>query len=133
MEAALASAERQIERLRVRERGQARALMEARHQLHEASSASSAISDDCALSPEAGGRAQPPFLFPGFSHFLLCAERLHEASLELWRWSRVPQKLATAEGLLIAGAAIPAGMQYALGSKSTALLHQGSAISILQQ
>ncbi len=56
MEAALASAERQIERLRVRERGQARALMEARHQLHEASSASSAISEDCTLSPEAGAR-----------------------------------------------------------------------------
>ncbi|EIE24560.1 hypothetical protein COCSUDRAFT_65418, partial [Coccomyxa subellipsoidea C-169] len=53
VEAALASAERQIERLRVRERGQARALMEARHQLHEASSASSAISEDCTLSPEA--------------------------------------------------------------------------------
>jgi hypothetical protein len=54
VEAALASAERQIERLRVRERAQARALMEARHQLHDASSASSAISEDGALTPEAG-------------------------------------------------------------------------------
>lgn len=57
VEAALASAERQIERLRLRERAQARALMEARHQLHEASEASSAISDDCALTPEAGAHS----------------------------------------------------------------------------
>ena len=54
MEAALASAERQIERLRSRERIHARALVDARHQLVEASCASSVISEDVPLTPEAG-------------------------------------------------------------------------------
>jgi Tfp pilus assembly protein PilX len=54
LEAALASAERQIERLRMRERAQAKALMEARHQLQDETSASSMISEDGALTPEAG-------------------------------------------------------------------------------
>ena len=60
MEAALASAERQIERLRSRERAHARALLEARHQLQEASSASSVISEDASLTPEAGAPARRP-------------------------------------------------------------------------
>ena len=60
MEAALASAERQIERLRSRERAHARALLEARHQLQEASSASSVISEDASLTPEAGVPARRP-------------------------------------------------------------------------
>ena len=60
VEAALASAERQIERLRSRERAHARALLEARHQLQEASSASSVISEDASLMPEAGVLARSP-------------------------------------------------------------------------
>ena len=54
MEAALASAERQIERLRHRESMHARVAVEARHQLVEASSASSVISEDGPFTPEAG-------------------------------------------------------------------------------
>ena len=54
VEAALASAERQIERLRNRERVHTRGLVEARNQLVEASSASSVISEDGPLTPEAG-------------------------------------------------------------------------------
>lgn len=54
VEAALASAERQIERLRNRERMHARGVVEARNQLVEASSASSVISEDGPLTPEAG-------------------------------------------------------------------------------
>ena len=54
VEIALASAERQIERLKNRERMHARGLVEARHQLVEASSASSVISEDGPLTPEAG-------------------------------------------------------------------------------
>ena len=55
VEAALASAERQIERLRARERAHARALSEARHQLREGSCASSAVSEEGCMTPEAGG------------------------------------------------------------------------------
>jgi hypothetical protein len=56
VEAALASAERQIERLRGRERAHARALNEARHQLREGSCASSAVSEEACMTPEAGAR-----------------------------------------------------------------------------
>lgn len=61
VEAALASAEHQIERLRSRERMHARALVDARHQLVEASCASSVISEDVPLTPEAGLSSYPPF------------------------------------------------------------------------
>ena len=61
MEAALALAEHQIERLRSRERMRARALVDARHQLVEASCASSVISEDVPLTPEAGLSSYPPF------------------------------------------------------------------------
>jgi hypothetical protein len=68
VEAALASAEHQIERLRSRERMHARALVDARHQLVEASCASSVISEDVPLTPEAGLSSYPPFLLSEVLH-----------------------------------------------------------------